>query len=144
MIYENILNLVSNNLRMELSSLTYTYLNTTSGNHITTTTINPPTTSDQPLSSYLPNLLTYITSTLLTPSTYIQHQSSLLLILSKYMFRSPLNFIMVRHDFSLFLGQFLTCRNKLKYGLNFVRNGLLLDIQAKVEVGEAMLTDMEY
>jgi len=62
---------------------------------------------------------------LLGYGNYIRYQSQLLDLLASFTFRSPLNFIMVKHDFRIFLKEFLRCEAKLKYGFDFLQQAFL-------------------
>ena len=60
-------------------------------------------------------------------SNYIRYQSDFLELFTKYSFRSPLNFLMVKHDFQIFIHEFLRCESKLKYGYYFIQQSLLIN-----------------
>mmetsp|Transcript_29963 Transcript_29963/g.29488 ORF Transcript_29963/g.29488 Transcript_29963/m.29488 type:complete len:153 (-) Transcript_29963:37-495(-) len=83
---------------------------------------DPPTQS-VPLQSLINNLLLpYITKMM---NEYLRFQSDLQQLLSEYSFRSPLNFLMVKHDFDIFVHEFMRCEAKLKFGLKFIQQHML-------------------
>ena len=85
-------------------------------------------------------------------SNYIRYQAEMLYLLGSFTFRSPLNFIMVKHDFQIFLREFLRCEAKLKYGYNFIQQSLLVNYnigelndgrKAKYEIGVRFLKEKD-
>lgn len=60
-------------------------------------------------------------------STYNRYQAEFLEILVSYAFRSPLNFIMIKHDYKIFIHEYLRCETKLKFGYNFIKESYLVN-----------------
>jgi len=91
----------------------------------------------------------YIESVL---GNYIRYQSDFLTLLSEYSFRSPLNFLMVRHDYSIFIHEFLRCQTKLKFGFDFIKQSFLTNYnsqnlfdshQSKLSIGNRFLLEKD-
>ena len=85
-------------------------------------------------------------------TNYISYQSEFLDLFSKYSFRSPLNFLMVKHDFQVFIHEFLRCEAKLKYGYYFIQQSLLINYntgklydnrKAKHDIGTTYLKEKD-
>ena len=110
------------------------------------------------------HLKEYFQRMLLSPEAYIQHQSNMLQTLTHSdsnldpnsinsitnSFRSPLNFLMVKHDFRIFTEEYVKWTTKLKYGYQYLKSFLLTpkaletNTRAKFELASQLFAETDY
>ena len=105
---------------------------------------------ETPLRNIVESLLSNYVEEMLR--NYLKYQSDFQTLLAEFSFRSPLNFLMVKHDYSIFIHEYLRCETKLKFGLNFIQQsflshynaGNLTDSRAKkYDVGNRFLVEKD-